>query len=125
MDAIFDDYYLFRKEFEEAGRFSRRVTFVNQAPDPVVERLLTPDLALAVAENIAVDEWKRVLVLLSDMTAFADALKEVSIAMDQVPANRGYPGDLYSQLASRYEKACDYAQGGSVTISDSDDHARG
>jgi V/A-type H+/Na+-transporting ATPase subunit B len=71
---------------------------------------------LAVAENIAVDERKRVLVLLTDMTAFADALKEVSIAMDQVPANRGYPGDLYSQLASRYEKACDYAQGGSVTI---------
>jgi V/A-type H+/Na+-transporting ATPase subunit B len=125
MGLIFDDYYFFRKAFEEAGMFTRTVMFVNQASDPVVERLLIPDLALAVAENIAVDERKRVLVLLSDMTAFADALKEVSIAMDQVPANRGYPGDLYSQLASRYEKACDYAQGGSVTISDSDDHARG
>jgi V/A-type H+/Na+-transporting ATPase subunit B len=116
MGLIFDDYYFFRKAFEEAGMFTRTVMFVNQASDPVVERLLIPDLALAVAENIAVDERKRVLVLLSDMTAFADALKEVSIAMDQVPANRGYPGDLYSQLASRYEKACDYAQGGSVTI---------
>ena len=116
MGLIFDDYYFFRKAFEEAGMFTRTVMFVNQASDPVVERLLIPDLALAVAENIAVDEGKRVLVLLSDMTAFADALKEVSIAMDQVPANRGYPGDLYSQLASRYEKACDYAQGGSVTI---------
>jgi V/A-type H+-transporting ATPase subunit B len=73
-------------------------------------------MALAVAEHFAVEEGKRVLVLLSDMTAFADSLKEVSIAMDQVPANRGYPGDLYSQLARRYEKACDYAQGGSVTI---------
>jgi vacuolar-type H+-ATPase subunit B/Vma2 len=82
MDAIFDDYYLFRKEFEEAGRFSRRVTFVNQAPDPVVERLLNPDLALAVAENIAVDEWKRVLVLLSDMTAFADALTVLRVNHD-------------------------------------------
>src|SRR5271165_4204944 len=116
MGLIFDDYYFFRKAFEEAGIFTRTVMFVNQASDPVVERLLIPDLALAVAENIAVDERKRVLVLLSDMTAFADALKEVSIAMDQVPANRGYPGDLYSQLACRYEKACDYAQGGSVTI---------
>jgi V/A-type H+-transporting ATPase subunit B len=109
MGLIFDDYYFFRKAFEEAGMFTRTVMFVNQASDPVVERLLIPDLALAVAENIAVDERKRVLVLLSDMTAFADALKEVSIAMDQVPANRGYPGDLYSQLARRYEKACDYA----------------
>jgi V/A-type H+/Na+-transporting ATPase subunit B len=116
MGLIFDDYYFFRKTFEEAGMFTRSVMFVNQASDPVVERLLIPDMALAVAENIAVDERKRVLVLLSDMTAFADALKEVSIAMDHVPANRGYPGDLYSQLASRYEKACDYAQGGSVTI---------
>jgi V/A-type H+-transporting ATPase subunit B len=63
-----------------------------------------------------VEEGKRVLVLLTDMTSFADALKEISISMDQVPANRGYPGDLYSQLARRYEKAADYAQGGSVTV---------
>jgi V/A-type H+-transporting ATPase subunit B len=116
MGLIFDDYYFFRKTFEEAGMFTRTVMFVNQASDPVVERLLIPDLSLAVAEHVAVEEQKRVLVLLTDMTAFADALKEVSIAMDQVPANRGYPGDLYSQLARRYEKACDYAQGGSVTI---------
>ena len=116
MGLIFDDYYFFRKAFEEAGMFTRMVMFVNQASDPVVERLLIPDLSLAVAENIAVEEQKRVLVLLTDMTAYGDALKEVSIAMDQVPASRGYPGDLYSQLARRYEKACDYAQGGSVTI---------
>ena len=90
--------------------------FVNLASDPVVERTLIPDMALAVAERFAVEEGKRVLVLLTDMTAYADSLKEISIAMDQVPANRGYPGNLYSQLARRYEKAADYAQGGSVTV---------
>jgi V/A-type H+-transporting ATPase subunit B len=116
LGLIFDDYYTFRKTFEDAGVFSRTVMFVNLASDPIVERTLIPDMALAVAERFAVEEGKRVLVLLSDMTAFADALKEISIAMDQVPANRGYPGDLYSQLARRYEKAADYAQGGSVTI---------
>lgn len=116
MGLIFDDYYFFRTAFENAGVFSRTVMYVNQASDPIVERLLIPDMALAVAEKFAVEEGKRVLVLLTDMTAFADALKEVGIAMDQVPSNRGYMGDLYSQLARRYEKACDYAQGGSVTI---------
>jgi V/A-type H+/Na+-transporting ATPase subunit B len=116
LGLIFDDYYAFRKTFEDAGVFHRTVMFVNQASDPIVERMLIPDMALAVAEHFAVEEGKRVLVLLTDMTAFADALKEVSIAMDQVPANRGYPGDLYSQLARRYEKAADYAKGGSVTL---------
>lgn len=116
LGLIFDDYYSFRKTFEEAGVFPRTVMFVNLASDPIVERILIPDMALAVAEKFAVEEGKRVLVLLSDMTAFADGLKEISIAMDQVPANRGYPGDLYSQLARRYEKAADYAKGGSVTL---------
>ncbi|MEM9904821.1 MAG: V-type ATP synthase subunit B [Cyanobacteria bacterium P01_D01_bin.44] len=116
LGLVFDDYYFFRKAFEDAGVFSRTVMFVNLASDPIVERMLIPDMALAVAEHFGVEEGKRVLVLLSDMTAFADALKEVSIAMDQVPANRGYPGDLYSQLARRYEKAADYASAGSVTV---------
>lgn len=116
LGLIFDDYYSFRKTFEEAGVFPRTVMFVNLASDPVVERTLIPDMALAVAERFAVEEGKRVLVLLTDMTAYADSLKEISIAMDQVPANRGYPGNLYSQLARRYEKAADYAQGGSVTV---------
>lgn len=116
LGLIFDDYYFFRTAFENAGVFSRTVMYVNLASDPVVERLLVPDLALAVAERFAVEEGRRVLVLLTDMTAFADALKEVGVAMDQVPSNRGYMGDLYSQLARRYEKACDYARGGSVTI---------
>lgn len=116
LGLIFDDYYFFRQTFEDAGVFARTVMFVNLASDSIIERMLIPDMALAVAERFAVEEGKRVLVMMSDMTAFADALKEVSIAMDRVPANRGYPGDLYSQLARRYEKAADYAQGGSVTI---------
>ena len=113
---IFDDYHFFRTTFENAGVFSRTVMFVNLAADPVVERLLVPDMALAVAEKLAVQEGKRVLVLMTDMTAFADALKEVGISMEHVPSNRGYIGDLYSQLARRYEKACNFDGAGSVTI---------
>lgn len=116
MGLIFDDYHFFRTTFEEEGIFSRVVMFVNQASDPLVERLLVPDMALKVAERFAVEEGKRVLVLLTDMTAYADALKEIGIAMERVPANRGYVGDLYSQLAQRYERACDYQNAGSVTI---------
>ncbi len=113
---IFDDFHFFRTAFENAGVFSRTVMFVNLAADPVVERLLVPDMALAVAEKLAASEGKRVLVLMTDMTAFADALKEVGISMEHVPSNRGYIGDLYSQLARRYEKACNFEGAGSVTI---------
>lgn len=116
LGLIFDDYHTFRTSFENAGVFSRTVMFVNQAMDPLVERLLVPDMALAVAEKFAVEEGKRVLVLLTDMTAYADAMKEVGISQERVPSQRGYMGDLYSQLARRYEKACDYAKGGSVTV---------
>ncbi len=77
---------------------------------------MAPDLALKVAERFAVEENKRVLVLMTDMTAYADALKEIGVAMERVPSNRGYMGDLYSQLAVRYERACDYKGAGSVTI---------
>ncbi len=116
LGLIFDDYHFFRTRFEEEGIFSRVVMFVNQASDPLVERLLVPDMALKVAERFAVEESKRVLVLLTDMTAYADALKEIGITLERVPANRGYVGDLYSQLAQRYERACDYKGAGSVTI---------
>lgn len=116
MGLVFDDFYFFRKTFEDAGTFSRTVMFNNLASDSIVERLLVPDMALAVAERFAVEEGKRVLVLLTDMTAFADALKEIGIANERVPSNRGYMGDLYSQLARRYEKACDFSKGGSVTV---------
>jgi V/A-type H+-transporting ATPase subunit B len=116
LGLIFDDYHFFRRQFEDAGVFSRTIMFVNQASDPIVERLLVPDMALAVAERFAVEENKRVLVLLTDMTAYADAMKEVGIAMEAVPSNRGYMGDLYSQLARRYEKAADFNGAGSVTV---------
>jgi len=83
--------------------------------NPIVEGLMVPDLSLAVAEKFALS-GKKVLVLLTDMTNFADSLKEIAITMEQVPSNRGYPGDLYSQLASRYEKAVDFEGAGSITV---------
>jgi V/A-type H+-transporting ATPase subunit B len=116
LGLIFDDYHFFRSQFEQAGVFARTVMYCNMASDPIVERLLVPDMALAVAERFAVEEGKRVLVLMTDMTAYADALKEVAVSMEHVPSNRGYTGDLYSQLARRYEKACDYKGAGTVTI---------
>lgn len=116
LGLIFDDFHFFRSQFEEHGVFHRTVMFVNQASDPVVERLLVPDLALAVAERFAVEQGKRVLVLMTDMTAYADAMKEVGISLERIPAVRGYMGDLYTQLARRYEKACDFKGAGSVTI---------
>lgn len=116
MGLIFDEYHFFRAQFENHGVFHRTVMFVNQASDPLVERLLIPDMALAVAEKMAVEQNKRVLVLLTDMTAYADALKELGVAQERIPAARGYMGDLYTQLASRYEKACDFKGAGSVTI---------
>lgn len=116
LGLIFDDYYFFRMAFEEHGVFHRTVMFVNQASDPIVERLLIPDMAVAVAERFAVEENKRVLVVMTDMTAYADAMKEIGIALERIPATRGYLGDLYTQLARRYEKACDFKGAGSVTI---------
>ncbi len=110
-----DDYLYFRDTLEESGALSRSVMFVHTAADPTVECLLVPDVSLAVAEQFAL-EGKRVLVLLTDMTNFADALKEIAITMEQIPSNRGYPGDLYSQLAARYEKAVDFDTAGSITI---------
>jgi V/A-type H+/Na+-transporting ATPase subunit B len=110
-----DEYMKFRLALEEGGALARSILFVHTAADPVVEGLMVPDLCLAVAERFALD-GKNVLVLLTDMTNFADALKEIAITMEQVPSNRGYPGDLYSQLAARYEKAVDFEGAGSITI---------
>jgi V/A-type H+-transporting ATPase subunit B len=115
MGLKYDDYLFFKETLNKHGALSRSIFFMHTASDPVVECLLVPDIALAVAEDFAL-KGKRVLVLLSDMTNFADALKEISITMEQVPSNRGYPGDLYSQLASRYEKAVDFDTAGSITI---------
>lgn len=116
LGVTFDDYQFFRSSFEDRGVFHRTVMFVNQASHPVIERLLVPDLALAVAEQFAAHEGRRVLVLLTDMTAYADGLKEVGIALERIPSNRGHLGDLYTQLARRYEKACEYRGAGSITI---------
>jgi V/A-type H+/Na+-transporting ATPase subunit B len=116
LGLIFDDYHFFKTAFEEHGVFHRTVMYVNLASDPIVERLSIPDMALAVAEKFAVDEGKRVLVLMSDMTAYADAMKEIGISLERIPTARGYMGDLYTQLAMRYEKACDFKGAGSVTI---------
>lgn len=116
MGLVYDDFHYFRTTFEDEDVFPRTAMFVNLASDPIVERVLVPDMALAVAERFAVEESKRVLVLLTDMSAYADALKEIGIAMERIPANRGYMGDLYTQLARRYEKACDFQGAGSVTV---------
>ena len=103
----YDDYLYFRDTFEEEGVLSRSILYIHTAADPTVECLLVPDTCLAVAEKFAL-QGQRVLVLLTDMTNFADAFKEIAITMEQVPSNRGYPGALYSQLADRYEKAADF-----------------
>lgn len=111
----YDDYLFFKTTLEEGGALSRTIFFVHTASDPVVESLLVPDISLAVAEQFALG-GKKVLVLLTDMTNFSDSLKEIAITMEQVPSNRGYPGDLYSQLAARYEKAVDFEGAGSITV---------
>jgi V/A-type H+-transporting ATPase subunit B len=110
-----DDYLYFKDTLESGGAIQKTIMFVHTAADPVVECLMVPDLSLAVAERFAL-KGKSVLVLLTDMTNFADSLKEIAITQEQVPSNRGYPGDLYSQLASRYEKAVDFSDAGSITI---------
>ncbi len=111
----FDDYLYFKETLESGGAMSRTIFFVHTASDPIVEAQLVPDISLAVAEGFAL-KGKKVLVLLTDMTNYADAMKEIAITMEQVPSNRGYPGDLYSQLAARYEKAVDFEGAGSITI---------
>ncbi|MBF0117292.1 MAG: V-type ATP synthase subunit B [Desulfobacterales bacterium] len=115
MGLKYDEYLYFKNRLEEGGAMSRSIMFIHTASDPVVECLLTPDIALTVAENFAVS-GKKVLVLLTDMTNFSNAMKEIAITMEQIPSNRGYPGDLYTQLASRYEKAVVFENGGSVTL---------
>ena len=114
MGLKYDDYLFFKDALEEGGALSKTIMFVHTAADPVVECLMVPDISLAVAERFAL-KGKNVLVLLTDMTNFADAMKEIAITQEQVPSNRGYPGDLYSQLAARYEKAVDFADAGSIT----------
>ena len=111
-----DDYLFFRQEFESAGALDKIVSFVNTTEEPPVERLLIPDMALCAAEYFAVDKNEKVLVLLTDMTLYADALSIVSNRMDQIPSKDSMPGSLYSDLAKIYEKAVQLPAGGSITI---------
>ena len=111
-----DDYLFFRHAFEDAGALEKIVSFVNTTEEPPVERLLIPDMALTAAEYFAADRNEKVLVLLTDMTLYADALSIVSNRMDQIPSKDSMPGSLYSDLAKIYEKAVQFPEGGSITI---------
>lgn len=110
-----DDYLYFKNLFENAGALDRIISFVNTTEDPPVERLLVPDMALTAAEYFALKN-QNVLVLLTDMTLYADALSIVSNRMDQIPSKDSMPGSLYSDLARIYEKAVQFPEGGSITI---------
>lgn len=111
-----DDYLFFKNTFSNAGALDRIVSFINTTEDPSVERLLIPDMALCAAEYFAVEKKEKVLVLLTDMTNYADALAIVSNRMDQIPSKDSMPGSLYSDLAKIYEKAVQFPDGGSITI---------
>jgi len=111
-----DDYLYYKNVFDNAGALDRIISFVNTTEDPPVERLLVPDMALTAAEYFAVDKNQKVLVLLTDMTLYADALSIVSNRMDQIPSKDSMPGSLYSDLAKIYEKAVQFPDGGSITI---------
>jgi V/A-type H+-transporting ATPase subunit B len=114
-----DDYYFFKNTFSNAGALDRIIAFMNTTEDPAVERLLVPDMALTAAEYFAVEKHEKVLVLLTDMTSYADSLSIVSNRMDQIPSKDSMPGSLYSDLAKIYEKAVQFPEsvgGGSITI---------
>jgi V/A-type H+-transporting ATPase subunit B len=95
----------FRRTFEESGASSHVVMFLNLANDPVVERLITPKVALTAAEYLAFEKGMHILVILTDMTSFAEAMREVSSSKGEIPSRKGYPGYLYSELATLYERA--------------------
>ncbi len=111
-----DDYLYYKNVFDNAGALDRIISFVNTTENPPVERILVPDMALTAAEYFAVDKHQKVLVLLTDMTLYADALSIVSNRMDQIPSKDSMPGSLYSDLAKIYEKAVQFPDGGSITI---------
>lgn len=95
----------FRRTFEESGASSHVVMYLNLANDPVVERLITPKVALTAAEYLAFEKGMHILVILTDMTSFAEAMREVSSSKGEIPSRKGYPGYLYSELATLYERA--------------------
>jgi V/A-type H+-transporting ATPase subunit B len=105
MGVKHDDAHYFLKAFEESGVLERVVMFLNLADDPVVERIVTPRCALTAAEYLAFNLDMHILVIMTDMTSYAEALREISSAREEVPGRKGYPGYLYSDLASLYERA--------------------
>jgi V/A-type H+-transporting ATPase subunit B len=105
MGIKYDDANFFKKSFEEAGVLEKVVMFTNLADDPIVERIITPRCALTAAEYLAFEEGMHVLVILTDMTSYCEALRELSSLKEEVPSRKGYPGYLYSDLASLYERA--------------------
>lgn len=105
MGVKYDVAEFFRKTFEESRVLDHVVMFLNLANDPVVERLITPRVALTAAEYLAFDLGKQVLVILTDMTSFAEAMREVSSSKGEIPSRKGYPGYLYSEFATIYERA--------------------
>ncbi len=105
MGVTFDEAEFFRKEFEKTGALERSVLFLNTAADPVIERITTPRLALTTAEFLAFEKDMHVLVILIDITNYCEALREISSARKEVPGRRGYPGYMYTDLSSLYERA--------------------
>jgi V/A-type H+-transporting ATPase subunit B len=111
-----DDYLFFKNTFTKGGVLNKIVCFINTSENPPLERLLIPDMACTAAEYFANDQKQKVLILLTDMTLYADALAIVANKMDQIPSKDSMPGSLYSDLASIYEKSVQFAHGGSITI---------
>ena len=105
MGITADEARFFRDDFEETGALDRVALFLNLADDPAIERLLTPRLALTVAEHLAFEHDYHVLVILTDITAYAESLREVAAARSEVPSRRGYPGYMYSDFSTIYERA--------------------
>lgn len=117
MGITFDEANFFIESFKQTGAIDRTVLFINLADDPVIERLATPKTALTAAEYLAFEKNMHVLVILTDITNYADALREVSAARKEVPGRRGYPGYMYTDLASIYERAGrQVGKSGSITM---------
>ncbi|CAG0909925.1 unnamed protein product, partial [Cyprideis torosa] len=105
MGVTFEEAMFFQEEFERTGAIEKATLFINTAADPVIERIAVPRMALSYAEYLAFEKDMHVLVILTDMTNYAEALREVSAARKEVPGRRGYPGYLYTDLSTLYERA--------------------
>ena len=117
MGITFEEAHFFEESFRESGAIDRTVLFINLANDPAVERISTPRMALTAAEYLAFEKGMHVLVIMTDITNYADALREISAARKEVPGRRGYPGYMYTDLATMYERAGrQRGKSGSITM---------